>query len=480
MFLNILEQQARRHPDSIALQSDIRIWTWRQYYEAVTNTAKRFQSLGIKRLVLEADNSPEWAIVDLACLASEIVIIPLPPFFTDSQKSWVRSSATVDAQISGERIAEAGWLIHDFPFGKLQTRKLTAQTPLPPGTAKITYTSGTTGEPKGVCLSQEGLFWTAQTLANVLRGVNSQKHLVTLPLSILLENLCSIYIPLLLGAQTVVLSSAQIGFAGSSQFNPVQLLHVLMKWRPQSLVLVPELLRVLLRLHQQTPDCTQSLHFVAVGGGKISARLLSLAIQHGLPVFEGYGLSECGSVVALNLPGATKTGSAGKPLPGITVTVDASQQLCVNSPASALGYLGAEPPSQTVATGDLGRVDDEGFVHIHGRLKNVQINAFGRNFSPEWPEAEAMACPAVRRIVIFGEGLRRNVALVDVFDGQQELAREQLLALSARLPDYARFHRLLFTSDLSSPDMFTANGRPRRNAIWYSLKQHILTCSEEE
>jgi long-subunit acyl-CoA synthetase (AMP-forming) len=58
-----------------------------------------------------------------------------------------------------------------------------------------------------------------------------------------------------------------------------------------------------------------------------------------------------------------------------------------------------------MATGDLGYVDATGFVHIHGRLKNVQINAFGRNFSPEWPESEAMACPAVRRVVILATDL---------------------------------------------------------------------------
>lgn len=478
MFLNALEQQVRLHPDSVALQGETRFWSWRQYHETVIDTATRLQSLGVKCLALEADNSPEWAIIDLACLACGIIIIPVPAFFTDAQKEWVRASASVDAQIGGELMV--GWLRHDFPFGRLQTRQITAPTPLPAGTAKITYTSGTTGEPKGVCLSQEGMFWTAQTLARALQNINSQKHLVTLPLSILLENLCGIYIPMLLGAQTVVLPSAQIGFAGSSQFNPSQFFHVLMKWHPQSLVLVPELLRALLHLHQQIPESTQSLRFIAVGGGKISTQLLALAGQSGLPVFEGYGLSECGSVVALNLPDAAKAGSVGKPLPGIKVSVDASQQLYVNSPANALGYLGTEPPSQNVATGDLGKVDEEGFIYLHGRLKNIQINAFGRNFSPEWPEAEAMACSAVRRIVIFGEGLRRNVALVDVFEGQQELAREQLQALSARLPDYARFHRLLFTSVLSSPDMFTANGRPRRSAIWHSLKQDILTCSEEE
>ncbi|MEQ9927078.1 AMP-dependent synthetase/ligase [Pectobacterium brasiliense] len=478
MFLDRLEQQALRHPDAVALQGETRAWSWKQYHESVMDVARQLTSLGVKRLALESENSPEWAIIDLACLVSGIVIVPVPPFFTDGQKAWVLSSASIDARIGGDALEE--WHTCDFSLGRLQTRTVDEPVPLPSGTAKITYTSGTTGEPKGVCLSLSGMVWTAQALATALQSLHLQKHLVTLPLSILLENLCGIYIPLLLGAETVVLPPSRTGFEGSSRFNAAQFSQALVRWRPESLVLVPELLRVLLHLHQHAQESTQSLRFIAAGGGKISAQLLELAARSGLPIFEGYGLSECGSVVALNLPGATSQGSVGRPLPGIRISVDDNQQLVVVSPANALGYLGAQPPSLTVATGDLGRIDDNGFVHIQGRIKNVQINAFGRNFSPEWPEAEAMACPAVRRIVIFGEGLARNVALVDAFDGQQDRAREQLMALSARLPDYAQLHRLLFTHDISSPDMLTANGRPRRNAIWQTLQHQILTRSEEE
>lgn len=478
MFLNVLKEQALHYPDITALRGEKACWSWIQYLEAVTYAATKLNSLGVRRLALELDNSPEWAIIDLACMSVGIVIVPIPPFFSETQKEWVRASASIDAQIGGGFMS--GWLRHDFPFGRLQIRQLSAVNPLPVGTSKITYTSGTTGNPKGVCLSHKGLFWTAQTLANALNVTRPERHLVNLPLSILLENLCGIYIPLLLGAVTVILPSAQTGFEGSSQFNPKSFSQALMTWRPESLVLVPEILRVLVHLHKTVPESTRSLRFVAVGGGKVPVPLMELAANSGLPVFEGYGLSECGSVVALNLPSSAKKNSVGRPLPGIKVAVDHLQQLSVISPANALGYLGEGLQNTSVITGDLATVDNEGFIHIIGRLKNVQINAYGRNFSPEWPEAEAMACPAVRRVVIFGDGLRRNVALVDAFEGQQDLARQQLMHISAHLPDYARFHRLLFTSEISSPEMITANGRPKRSAIWQSLKQNILSCSEEE
>ena len=101
MFLNVLEQQANDRPELTALLGESGIWSWQRYHEDVITTATRLRSLNIKRLALELDNGPEWAIIDLACLSAGIVIVPLPSFFSETQKEWVRSSASIDAQIGG-------------------------------------------------------------------------------------------------------------------------------------------------------------------------------------------------------------------------------------------------------------------------------------------------------------------------------------------------------------------------------------------
>jgi len=476
MLIDALSSHAYYKPDATALVSSERSWSWSDVNRAVTDFAAELQQAGIQRLGLALENGPAWLIADLACLKANIVCVPIPLFFSQQQRAWVMHSAGIDGVLGD--ICSAGWQTRRVSLGLLHKSPAIAMPPLHPGTVKITYTSGTTGQPKGVCLTQHGLTWTASSLAALMAPLALTRHLVVLPLSTLLENICGGYVPLLLGATSVIPTAAEAGFTGSSQFSPEVFAQALLRWHPQSLVLVPELLRVLSMVHNQLPAATSPLKFVAVGGGKVASGLLQAARRAGLPIYEGYGLSECGSVVTLNLPDALRPGTTGRPLPGVEVSLDAAGALLVKSPGNAVGYLGEAPFGAVINTGDLAERDAAGYIHIRGRQRNVQITAFGRNFSPEWIEAEAMSCPAIRRVVMFGEGLKNNVALVHAFDGQESAAREQLMALATHLPDYARPHQLFFTSVISSPAFITANGRPRRDAVWTLMKQQILNSEE--
>lgn len=475
-----LQTLAQSQPHRIALRDTTTALTYHTLWQQIQALADQLQQAGVRRLALQLDNGLDWARIDLACALAGIVLIPMPTFFSPQQQDWLLDSSGADALIGPARTdwqAQTSILAHP-----LQRHTPAQLPPLPPGTAKITYTSGTTGQPKGVCLSLEQMMRTSAALAERIALAQIGEHLTLLPLSTLLENLTGLYVPLLLGAASRIPRLAEVGFSGSSQLDPEQLAATLLASRPHSLVLVPELLRLLVALCARQPALCESLRFVAVGGGKVAPDLITNARALGLPVFEGYGLSECGSVVALNSPGQDKAGSAGQPLSHLSVRIADDGEVMVAG-ASMLGYLGETTgPMPEIATGDLGRIDEAGFLHLTGRKKNVQITAFGRNFSPEWVEAEAQLCPAIARLVIFGEGLAQNVALIQPRAGFELELPGQIATLNARLPDYARVHRWFIpATPLSTVSgLLTPNGRPRRDRIFQAYQQQILNIAQGE
>jgi long-subunit acyl-CoA synthetase (AMP-forming) len=203
----------------------------------------------------------------------------------------------------------------------------------------------------------------------------------------------------------------------------------------------------------------RSLRFAAVGGAKVSAGLLARARALGLPVYEGYGLSECASVVSLNVPGADRPGSAGRALSHARVRIEEGEIV--------VGEL---------RTGDLGRVDAEGYLHIEGRRSNVLITSFGRNVSPEWPEAELVAGGAIAQAAVFGEARPRLCALVVPAPGATSAAIEaQVRAANERLPDYARIGAWISADEPFTPHngFATANGRARRDALWRAYGERL-------
>src|SRR5690606_19025489 len=140
----------------------------------------------------------------------------------------------------------------------------------------------------------------------------------------------------------------------ASSVDVAKLLACLASRTPQSLILVPQLLLMLVSAAEQKAFNPQHLRFAAVGGARVSEDLLHRAQRAGLPVYEGYGLSECASVVCLNRPGARRPGSVGKPLPHVQVQLANDGEVLIKGSA-LLGYLGEAPRSvEWWPSGDLG------------------------------------------------------------------------------------------------------------------------------
>ncbi len=349
-------------------------------------------------------------------------------------------------------------------------------TPVPAGTCKITYTSGTTGQPKGVCLNAEAQLAVAESLWQVSLPCDVRQHLCMLPLATLLENIAGLYAPLLAGARIELRPLAEIGFSGAAGFELPRLLATLNQNQPHSLILLPQLLLALVSAAEQGVALPTSLRFIAVGGGRVAPQVLDRAERLGLPVFEGYGLSECASVVCLNTPEARRIGTVGRALPHVELRLADDGEVLVRGP-HMLGYLG-EPPQvgEWLATGDLGHFED-GFLVLHGRKKHQFVTAYGRNVNPEWVEAELVQQAPIAQAWLHGEALAQNVAVLvprypELSDAGLQAAIDRV---NAGLPDYARVHRWLRADApfAAGNGLATANGRLRRNALFKHYQSAI-------
>jgi long-chain acyl-CoA synthetase len=439
---------------------------------AADTMSEQLHGQGCRVLAVLANNGPRWVTADLAALRGGIPHLPLPRFFTPSQLTHALDTSGADCVLTDEpaRIEALGlgFVSAGTLEGMAWLRRDVPPAALPQGTAKISFTSGSTGSPKGVCLSASGLMDTAEAVCETLADLPIERHLTVLPLALLLENVAGVYAPLLRGAEVMLPGLAAVGWRGMSDFDPAVLQKMVETTRPQTAILVPELLKAwtlwLEATHQRAPDgpC-----FIAIGGARTDPLLILKARGLGLPVYEGYGLTECGSVVSLNRPGVDRIGSVGRPLPHVGIRVDSTRQIHIES-RTLLGYL-QEPssPGAVWATGDLGHVDAEGYLRLSGRRSNLIITAYGRNVSPEWVEAALTAGPAIRQAAVFGEGKPwLSAVLVPALKGDRGGLSQAVAQANATLPDYAQVRAWIEGEPFSSENcLATGNGRPVRAAI---------------
>lgn len=460
-------------------------WSGAQLKARVDVIAQALVALGVRRIASRLDNGPQWLALDLAIRRLDRVHVPLPTFFTPAQIAHALSGSGADALVVSDDLplpdglaATAGAAM-SLDDGLLLRPLSPTAVALPAGTAVVTYTSGTTGAPKGVCLDAATLLTVADALAEAAAPLAPRRHLCLMPLSTLLENVAGVYAALRSGAEIAVPSLAAIGYTGAAGLDVPTLLACLHRHRPESAIALPQLLLALTMAGERGAPLPDSLKFLAVGGARVGAGLIARAQAQGLPVYEGYGLSECGSVVCLNRPGGERAGSVGRPLPHARVEVREGE-LCVEG-VRCLGYLGEDgPPPGPIATGDLGHVDADGFVHVTGRRKNLFITSYGRNVSPEWVESELIQHPLFAQAAVFGEARPQNIAVVwpRVPDADDAALRAALAEVNRALPDYAQVRDLVRAEAPFSlaDDLLTANGRPRRDAILARYGAAVEAC----
>ncbi|MBC9250276.1 long-chain acyl-CoA synthetase [Pseudomonas alcaligenes] len=464
-----LQSHAQQQPQRLALWGDSTRVDYGHLLDEVQQREAVLREAGVAVFALALENGPQALFWDLAALFAGVTCVILPPFFSPAQRAHCLQQSGAGLVLAEETLGaelQACGYRQDGEFWRPQQG--VAGLSLLPGTAKITYTSGTTGTPKGVCLSGETMLRVARELELVSRAKAPQHYLAVLPLAVLLENL-GIYAALLAGATVSLPSQRQLGISGASGVDWPRLLGMLMARGAQSLILVPQLLLGLVTAIERGAVPASGFRFIAVGGAKVSPDLLQRAARVGLPVFEGYGLSECASVVCLNRPDASRPGSVGRPLPHVQVRLAEDGEVLVQG-SILNGYLG-EPAftGQWWPTGDIGEFDADGYLYLRGRKKHQFVTSFGRNVNPEWVEAELTQRGVIAQAFVHGESLPRNVALLWPLDPScpDAMLASSVSAANQSLPDYARVSSWIRLNEPFTPanGLLTANGRPRREAI---------------
>jgi long-chain acyl-CoA synthetase len=487
-IISSIKNIAESAPTSPALQDAHVLINYEELMTLVDKTSLTIKRAGVVALLL--DNSPAWVLLDLACLNLGITSVPIPAFFSDSQILHALKDANVDTILTDqperlELILASNQLAASKANVPLLGKKLVEYTinthnfNSKKTAVKFTYTSGTTGQPKGVCLSEQAIFNVALSLKKATHASQQDKHFCVLPLASLLENIAGVYVPLMSGACLFIAPLADFDFYASS-IAFLSLIKAINLAQATSLILTPELLRGILVAYKQGYCLTAPLRFIAIGGAHVPEEWLNQAKAINLPMYQGYGLSECASVVSLNTETENKVGSVGKVLPHLDCKIDKEGEILIKN-SQFMGYQN-QPFNNTDAylpTGDIGYLDSEGYLYITGRKKNIFITSFGRNVSPEWVESSLLNHSAIYQAAVFGESQPFNVAvLVTNPNASKALIELAIHQTNRQLPNYAQINRWVLAHSAFSPanGLTTSNLRLKRAAIYQTYKQPIEDC----
>ena len=430
----------------------LREWTWGELTAAAVDLATHLEAQGLQRgdrLAHLGPHGVDWIVVDLACLLSGIEHAALhhdaPHAEQFRQLDWLAPQAIAfsgtgpglpsgrlpsglrvldmrqNQGLAEPRLAGARWQawLSDIPglTAEMQ-RRLEACDP--GACATVVISSGTTGRPHGVRHCQRALALNAAAASEVFLDEPADVRLSWLPLSHALARTGDLYTALVRGGCLHVVSERSRILQACQQLPPTVILGV------------PAFFERLERGVKSgtIPDLAAALggrvRVCVSGGAPLRERTVAVFAAAGVPLVQGYGLAEAGPVVTLASPRNARAGTAGPPLAGVDVRVDAGGQLLVRTPSRALGTIGPaeqgsdshapttpQPePSDWLETGDLATIDADGQVRITGRIGDTLVLAGGIKVPPAEVERVLVEDPACAQVCVCGTGLAGPVALV--------------------------------------------------------------------
>lgn len=407
-------------------------WTYSYLYEIGFKILTFLFTQGLgkgDKVVIYAPNTPWWAAVYLACAVSGIIVVPLD---FNSNVDFVKKVAGITKPkllFTVKTTPKTGIRTIYFEDLPEAVRQLKPQrfrdAVVKDDVVEIVFTSGTTGNPKGVIITQYNLVSNIRALRQIMPLPVGTTFLSTLPLSHMLEQTLGLLGPLRFGCTIVYLQT-------KSSLAIVEAMH---QYNVTAMVTVPIFLKLLknnilrqaqgqvkeqelenaLNFAEKLPMFARKLlfrpihsqlggrfKFFFVGGAPLEPEIESFWEKLGIPVLQGYGLTEASPVITCNTFTHHRKGSVGKPLPNVHVQLGEDNEVIVKGPNVTKGYY-ENSAADTQAfekgwfkTGDVGEFDSSGYLYIKGRKKNMIVTSSGQKVYPEDIEAVLNSTGGIR------------------------------------------------------------------------------------
>ncbi|MEX2310262.1 MAG: AMP-dependent synthetase/ligase [Pirellulales bacterium] len=412
--------------------------TWQEVAEDAGRLAAAIHAAGIApgdRVAHVSENRYEWVITDLALHLAGAVHVPIHVTLSGPQiAEQIADCGARMVFVSSEELLAKFVdlldqriivLVHDGPPAAATGHRprggrvagLFAKTQAAPDDlATILYTSGTTGRPRGVMLSQRNLASNAAETADV-HGIDAQQtRLGILPLSHIYARTCDLYMWVYRGWRLVLAESRE------TLERDLQLVQ------PTGMSAVPFVYQRIAEKVQAGPpeDWATALrkYFggkmerLSSGGAPLAPHIEAWYAECSLPILAGYGLTETSPVIATSTLSCRRQGSVGPPLPSVEVRIAEDGEILVRGPLVMLGYWRDEAATAEMIrdgwlhTGDLGELDGDGFLYVRGRKKELIVLSTGKKVFPTRVESLLTTSPLIEQAAVFGDGLPAVIALI--------------------------------------------------------------------
>ncbi|MCC6238321.1 MAG: AMP-binding protein [Dehalococcoidia bacterium] len=434
----LVRTAAESYRDRVALRleaAEPAEWTYRRLGEAVEAVASALRGpyaieRGERVLVWGSASSPQLVAAYLGCLRAGIVLVPIDPRSAPDFVARVAARTEARALISDVPEASSITVAARIPLAELPDGSAPSSLPpledwpAPDDLAEVVFTSGTTGDPKGVMLTHANILASVTAIQAILPA-GDYRLLSLLPISHMLEQTPGLFVMLAYGAEIIYVPSRL----------PATIIGAMSARQPTMLLVVPLLLELLMhgierevkaqgkerlwtvlnRVATVLPIAARRLLFRSVlakfggrlefmfcGGARLEPALAQAWERLGVKVVEGYGATECSPLLAANTLDRRLHGSVGRVALGVELRISEEGELQARGPNVTSGYW--RHPEATAAafsadgwyrTGDLAEIDNEGNVRLHGRLRDMIVLSSGLNVYPEDLEAALRAQPEV-------------------------------------------------------------------------------------